>query len=182
MKRNIDESYFVKVCQEAQSMASAASTLKMHFNTFKRIAVRLNCYRTNQSGKGIKRKSTCGFSTMDILNGKHPQYQTNKLKKRLIKEGIIENKCEKCNRPPIWNDTDLVLELNHKNGDSTDHRLDNLELLCPNCHSQTPTFRGANMKHLSALRETEGVELVKFGETLTDNADGNPEPSPTGKV
>jgi len=53
---NIDKDSFVKVCLESQSMAQAAATLRLHFNTFKKYALIYNCYITNQSGKGIKKK------------------------------------------------------------------------------------------------------------------------------
>ena len=56
-----------------------------------------------------------------------------------------------------------------------DNRLENLVVLCPNCHSQTDNYRGR--AKLSALSEMRDVEYRKFRETLTDNADGNPEPS-----
>jgi hypothetical protein len=98
-----------------------------------------------------------------------------KLKKRLINEGVKKNICEICNLNS-WMGKPLILELNHINGNNLDHRLENLQILCPNCHSQTSTHRGKNK--LSALSEKKEVEFRKFREALTDNADGNPEPSP----
>lgn len=81
--------------------------------------------------------------TEEILEGKHPYYQTLKLKKRLIKENIFENKCDSCGIT-TWNGNEIVLHLDHINGDCSDHVLDNLRLLCPNCHSQTDTWCGRN--------------------------------------
>jgi Zn finger protein HypA/HybF involved in hydrogenase expression len=68
---------------------------------------------------------------------------TNKLKKRLIKEGLFEKKCYKCGNIE-WLGQPIALELEHINGNNKDHRIENLTLLCPNCHAQTATYRGKN--------------------------------------
>jgi hypothetical protein len=51
-----------------------------------------------------------------------------------------------CNQLPFHNGSPLTLQLDHKNGDNTDNRLENLRILCPNCHSQTHTFSGGNKR------------------------------------
>ena len=79
----------------------------------------------------------------EILEGKHPSYQTLKLKKRMIKDGIRENKCEICGIVG-WNDKPLSMQLDHIDGNSHNHKLENLRLTCPNCHSQTETYCGKN--------------------------------------
>ena len=136
---------FIKVCNNSLSMTKAASELKIHFNTFRRIAKKLGCYKTNKSGKGISKKNSSGISLDKILNGDHCHYQTFKLKNRLIKEGIKQNKCEICGVFE-WNGLPINCELDHIDGNSRNHQLDNLRILCPNCHSQTKTFRGKNIK------------------------------------
>jgi RNA polymerase subunit RPABC4/transcription elongation factor Spt4 len=45
---------------------------------------------------------------------------------------------------PEWNGKVLTLQVDHINGVNDDHRLENLRFLCPNCHSQTPTYAGSN--------------------------------------
>lgn len=142
----MEENEFIKVCHESDSMAQAAAKLGMHFNTFKRKALKLGCYETNQAGKGITKKDNGNKIPLhEILNGKHPSFQTYKLKNKLIKEGIKENKCEECNTNE-WMGKPLNCELDHIDGDRTNHSLENLRILCPNCHSQTPTFRAKNRK------------------------------------
>ena len=79
----------------------------------------------------------------EILEGKHSQYQTNKLRKRILKENILENVCSECGIAE-YNEKPIVLQLDHINGKSKDHTLKNLRLLCPNCHSQTDTWCGKN--------------------------------------
>lgn len=79
----------------------------------------------------------------DILMGKHPEYQTFKLKKRLIEEGIKLNICEECGITE-WNKKPIEMQLDHVDGNSHNHKLENLKLICPNCHSQTLTYCGKN--------------------------------------
>jgi hypothetical protein len=72
------------------------------------------------------------------------------IKNRLINDFEVEYKCNVCGisewktRCGFWKP--IVLELEHINGVNTDNRLENLSLLCLNCHSFTPTFRGKNKK------------------------------------
>lgn len=144
-KIGIDEREFIKICENSNSMAEASVKLKMHFNTFKRYALKLGCYETNQCGKGISKKPSKVIPLEEILKGLHPQYQTYKLKQRLLKEGIKNNICEVCGLCE-WNDRELKMELDHIDGVRTNHLLENLRMICPNCHSQTDTYRAKNRK------------------------------------
>lgn len=73
-------------------------------------------------------------------------YNRTDLKKRLLVEGLLKNKCAICDCPPQWNAKQLVMVLDHENGIRNDNRIHNLRLLCPNCNSQQPTFAGKNKR------------------------------------
>lgn len=68
------------------------------------------------------------------------------LKKRLLSLGILKNICYKCGVPPIWCGEKLSIQLDHINGISNDNRLENLQMLCPNCHSQTSNYAGKSLR------------------------------------
>lgn len=76
-----------------------------------------------------------------ILRNEIPM-QSYKLKKRLIKKGLLQARCEKCNWAEVAPDGSVPVELDHINGDNNDNRLENLRILCPNCHSLTKNYRG----------------------------------------
>lgn len=68
-------------------------------------------------------------------------------KKRLISERGWEDKCMVmgCPNPlPMWNGKPITLQLDHINGVGDDNRIENLRVICPNCHSQTDTFGNRN--------------------------------------
>ena len=146
MEVKITDKEILDAVSQSVTMAEAAAKLGIHFNTFARLANKLGVYKPNQGGRGKpkpKRDGVGKISLTEILEGKHPTYQTFKLKGRLYTAGLKTNKCEKCGTDN-WNGQLLMCELDHINGNSRDHRLENLQILCPNCHSQTDTFRAKN--------------------------------------
>lgn len=66
------------------------------------------------------------------------------LKNFVMKNNLLAYKCEKCNNEGFWQGEKISLQLEHKNGINNDNRLENICFLCPNCHSQTPTYAGRN--------------------------------------
>lgn len=96
MKLKISEEKILEACQNSKSMAQAASSLNIHFNTFKRIALLYNCYLPNQGLKGGNKITPSKISLNEILEGLHPHFQTYKLKNRILKEGLMKNTCSIC--------------------------------------------------------------------------------------
>jgi DNA-binding CsgD family transcriptional regulator len=84
-----------------------------------------------------------------------PRRNRNHLKQRLFDAGIKTRRCESCGLTE-WNGRPIPLALHHVNGDRHDNRLENLQILCANCHGQTDTWAGRNiprMRRAAQLRD-----------------------------
>lgn len=128
-----------------RSNRAAAEYLRVSFNLYKKYAklyknvegVSLFDAHKNQAGSGIPKThvSQKRFQLDEILLGKYPQYPREKLMRRMLVNGYVEEKCNHCGfhqkRPT---DLKVPLVIHHINGDKTDHNRDNLELLCYNCY------------------------------------------------
>jgi len=86
------------------------------------------------------------LSINEVLTKLKKNSKTAKLKVLLFKHNIKKNKCEKCENDTKWNNMNLVLQLHHIDGDRTNNTLRNLQILCPNCHSETNNFRWKDTK------------------------------------
>lgn len=89
-------------------------------------------------------------------------YSASQLKKRLIVAGLLEDVCCKCGVGPEWYGQPLTLQLDHKNGNHRDHRLFNLQIMCPNCHSQTHNW-GGRAQRLPTKRCTDCAATISRG-------------------
>lgn len=127
-------------CYEANlTLHETAVKLNSTTVTVWRRAKRLRLFWKEMKGNNRYEK----LDLNEILEGKHPYYQTFKLHNRLLREGIKDHKCEICGNTE-WNGKPIPLQLDHIDGNSHNHILTNLRLICPNCHAQTETYCGKN--------------------------------------
>ena len=116
--------------------------IKKYINEF---GIDISHFRGKGWNKGLKGIGKPRVSLEKILT-KGNSFQSFKLKKRLFNQNIKRQECEECGWAQKRVDGSIPLELDHINGDRHDNRLENLRILCPNCHSLKMTHRGKNIK------------------------------------
>jgi hypothetical protein len=149
--------------KSSYSIASVLSQLGLkitgsNYRTIKIAVKRLSLDISHWTGQGHLRGKTHNWAPSkaleDILVKSSDYTSTFNLKHRLIKANLLLYECSIC-RISSWQSKKLALQLDHINGVNDDHRLENLRLLCPNCHSQTDTFAGKNKNKMVG---PEGLE------------------------
>jgi len=123
--KNVKTFYMMALKGKIQELDIDLSQMRKNFEDWKR--------KTDSSKRKDASKVFC----------KNSSYNRANLKNRIIKDGLIEYKCE-CGITEKWQGKRLVLQIDHINGVNNDNRLENLRFLCPNCHSQTEDYAGKN--------------------------------------
>lgn len=119
-------------------------------NVYKKLKSIITKYEIDVShfkGKSHGTSNNAKLRLEEILIENSTYGNLRSLKSRLLKENKMVYSCVECGIDD-WNGKKLTLQLDHINGINNDNRLENLRLLCPNCHSQTKTFGGGNTKLL----------------------------------
>lgn len=132
----------LKAIETSYSYLETSSKLKMsRYNVTKYI-------RDNDIDISHFKSTTYRPITDEKLFIKSDKKRYKTVKDRILELKLLEYKCSnpKCNIHSTWNEEPLVLDLDHTNGNSYDNRLENLRFLCPNCHSQTKTYKGKRRK------------------------------------
>ncbi len=133
----------IEVSQSARFAGQAAELLGIHYTTYRRHAKRLGVFGFNVHWRKGKRGYNRKYTETEIssyLDGTKRVFLPRFVKQYLFDKGLKKNVCEKCGIAS-WNEQPLTCEFHHIDGDRHNNQLSNLQLLCPNCHSQTPNFR-----------------------------------------
>ena len=137
----------IELCLTEPSQASVLRKMGYtnspgNYRTLHRVADQFNIVLPDGTGTQLALASTT-LSLEAILVENSSYGHGQNLKRRLLKAGLLEDKCYniECSlKSPFWLGKRIVFQLEHINGNRRDNRIENLELLCPNCHSQTETF------------------------------------------
>ena len=165
-KRSWTDDALTQTVMNNFSMANVLRALNLkvtgsNYRTIRRHILRLCLSTSHWTGQGHLRGKTCPWSKArslplaEIMVVNSTYTSTVGLKQKLVKTGILEYECSICHLVE-WCGKPLSLQLDHINGIHNDHRLENLRILCPNCHSQTPTFAGKNRKNQEGIVRLEG--------------------------
>jgi hypothetical protein len=151
MKHHYDKQNLEKICKESHSYAQCLKKMNIvpsggNYKTLKRHIKKYNIDISHFTHQSWNKGKTIGpkRDIADYLSNE--QFITSwKLKNRLLKEEIFQAKCYDCENI-TWNGFPIPLELHHIDGNSENNNLDNLLLLCPNCHAQTDNYRAKKRK------------------------------------
>lgn len=149
----VSDEEFTDAVKSSFSIAEALRTMKLciYGSSYKTFRIRVKALGLDTShftGQGHLKGKTHNWSTKislnDYLISGSDKVLAQGIKHRIIEDGLLKNQCDNCGLPPKWCGNPITLQIDHINGNPFDHRIENLRLLCPNCHSQTATFGNKN--------------------------------------
>ena len=147
-------SFSIAQVLKSLGLSPTGANYKGMYANFSRLGLDTTHFTGQGYLKGKQHSWTPSRPLHEVLVQNSTYKTTSALKKRLIREGLLLNRCSEYGSPPLWQGQPLVLILDHINGERSDNRLTNLRLLCPNCNSQQPTFAGKNKGRYALKRPT----------------------------
>lgn len=152
MEKNvISKEVCEKICKQVYSVAEFCRNVGWkpkggNYKTFYKYVKEYNLDTSHFTGQksNIGNKNNIGKSIDDFLK-KEKIIKSKDIIKKIISNNLKEYKCEQCGIYE-WNNAEIRLQVHHIDGDHLNNELNNLQLLCPNCHSQTDTFAGKKNK------------------------------------
>lgn len=150
----VAKSFSIREALKTLGLAPAGGSYKIFHNRVKQLNISTKHFTGQSYLKGKIHHGHIKTPLDLVLIKESPYLNSCNLKKRLIKEELLVNECNRC-KIKEWQDEPLSLHLDHIDGDNTNNQISNLRLLCPNCHSQTPTYCGRNKKKLVGMKGLE---------------------------
>lgn len=151
MIKNLTDEEFMIIVKNSNNISQICNKLGVmviegNYNLIKHEIKRLNL-DTSHFNSLIKERKKQKYFKLEEIFIKDSTYKSQyRIKQKIIENNLIPYKCAICECEPKWQGKDLVLILDHINGDHFDCRLQNLRFVCPNCNSQLDTHGGKNKK------------------------------------
>lgn len=161
--KQFSEEEFRKIIQESQSWRQAAQKLGYSSNggsiytTLQKVCKERNIDTSHMLGKGYN-KNNFDYSRFQKNNAIKPEHMRAAL---IYLKG---HQCERCLNTE-WQEMPIPLEIHHLDGDHCNNEIENLQLLCPNCHALTNNWRGKNI----SKKDKEIISEDQFVEALRNN-------------
>lgn len=155
MKKTWDDQKFINAVQTSKTyievmiklgMSARGPNYKTIYKHVKRLNIDISHFLTREEILAQSRSKIAKLTNQELFCENN--ISRSNIKKRILQQNLIEYKCNKCGITE-WCGEKLSLHLDHKNGNNKDNRLENLQFLCPNCHSLTDSYCGKNVKNIN---------------------------------
>lgn len=174
--KNIKEFVEMPVAKWTKYSEQELNTMVKNSNSYADFGEKMGYARTGGSGTRVAKEVIDKFN-LDISHFTHSgtvefDYERFQYGKAIKPANMIKalvalrgHKCEKCGNTE-WLNQPIILEVHHKDGDHLNNVLENLELLCPNCHSLTENWRGKNIGAKEVIDDETFVEALRNNKSV----------------
>ena len=158
-KKDLTEAVKNSICWSDVCRALNITVCTFNFNNARKQCNDYNISFDHFNLKAAYRKNKKHWAQEQIYtaNSLFPRAQ---LRKKVLTDGWLNYRCRDCGNEGLWNKKSIVLEIEHINGINDDHRKENLTWLCPNCHSQTESYRNNKNRRADSLEVKSGVLIT----------------------